>query len=190
VCGGPDRRGIRKPLVVFTPKSLLRHHKAVSTLSDLTSGAFQEVISDTTVVGSGTRRILLCSGKVYYDLLAKREESSQNHIAIIRLEQLYPFPMQRLTDILRRYSDAAEIYWVQEEPENMGAWYFVERQLQDLIKGRSRTLKYVGRPTAASPGAGAHKVHSEQQRQIVEDAFATAPVVRKAKRLVRKTKQG
>jgi 2-oxoglutarate decarboxylase len=125
--GGPDRRGIRKPLIVFTPKSLLRHPKAVSNLSDLTSGAFQEVISDTTVVGSGARRILLCSGKVYYDLLARREESGQNNIAIIRLEQLYPFPKRRLTDVLRRYSDAAEIYWVQEEPENMGAWYFVEK---------------------------------------------------------------
>jgi multifunctional 2-oxoglutarate metabolism enzyme len=184
--GGPDRRGIRKPLVVFTPKSLLRHSKAVSTINDLTSGAFQEVVSDSTAVGSSVRRILLCSGKVYYDLLAKREETRRNDVAIIRLEQLYPFPMQRLNDVLSRYSDMAEIYWVQEEPENMGAWNFVEEQLQDLVTAKKRILKYVGRSLAASPAAGAHKVHTEQQQQLVEEAFATAPVVRKAKRLVRK----
>jgi multifunctional 2-oxoglutarate metabolism enzyme len=184
--GGPDRRGIRKPLVVFTPKSLLRHPRAVSTIGDLTSGSFQEVIGDSTTVGSNVRRILLCSGKVYYDLLAKREETGRNDVAIIRLEQLYPFPLERLTDVLRRYSDMAEIYWVQEEPENMGAWFFVEEQLQDLITSKRRTLKYVGRTLAASPAAGAHKVHVEQQQHLVEEAFATAPIVRKAKRLVRK----
>jgi 2-oxoglutarate dehydrogenase complex dehydrogenase (E1) component-like enzyme len=137
-------------------------------------------------VGQGVRRILLCSGKVYYDLLARREEIGGNDVAIIRIEQLYPFPTQRLTDIFRRYSDAAEIYWVQEEPENMGAWYFVEEQLQDMFNGSRRVLKYVGRPAAASPAVGAHKVHHEQQHHIAEEAFATAPIVRKAKRLVRK----
>jgi 2-oxoglutarate dehydrogenase E1 component len=184
--GGPDRRGIRKPLVVFTPKSLLRHPKAMSTVGDLTSGAFQEVIGDAHVVGGNVRRILLCSGKVYYDLLAKRDEIGRNDVAIIRLEQLYPFPSQLLTDILRRYSDTTEIFWVQEEPENMGAWYFVEEQLQDLIERCRRSLKFVGRPAAASPATGAHKVHIEQQQHLVEEAFATAPIVRKAKRLVRK----
>jgi 2-oxoglutarate dehydrogenase E1 component len=184
--GGHDRRGIRKPLIIFTPKSLLRHPKAVSYIGDLTSGAFQEVIGDVNVVGSGVRRVLLCSGKVYYDLLARREEVGANDVAIIRLEQLYPFPTQRLSDILRRYSDAAEIYWVQEEPENMGAWYFVEEQLQDMLNGSRRTLKYIGRPAAASPAVGAHKVHNEQQHHIAEQSFATAPIVRKAKRLVRK----
>jgi 2-oxoglutarate dehydrogenase E1 component len=184
--GGQDRRGIRKPLVIFTPKSLLRHPKAVSTIGDLTSGAFQEVIGDSVAVGNNIRRILLCSGKVYYDLLAKREETGRNDVAIIRLEQLYPFPLQRLNDVLQRYSDSTEIYWVQEEPENMGAWFFVEEQLQDLITGKRRTLKYCGRALAASPAAGAHKVHVEQQQHLVEEAFATAPIVRKAKRLVRK----
>ena len=184
--GGPDRRGIRKPLVVFTPKSLLRHPKAVSNIGDLTSGSFQEVIGDSTAVGNNIHRVLMCSGKVYYDLIAKREEIGHNDVAIIRLEQLYPFPLQRLNDVLQRYSDNAEIYWVQEEPENMGAWNFVEEQLQELIVGKKRPLKYVGRLLAASPAAGAHKVHAEQQSQLVEEAFATAPVVRKAKRLVRK----
>jgi 2-oxoglutarate dehydrogenase E1 component len=184
--GGPDRRGIRKPLVVFTPKSLLRHQKAVSSIGDLTSGSFQEVIGDATTVGSNVRRILLCSGKIYYDLLAKREELRTNDVAIIRLEQLYPFPIDRLNDVLQRYSDTVEIYWVQEEPENMGAWFFVEEQLQDLITSKRRNVRYVGRALAASPAAGAHKVHVEQQQHIVEESFATAPIVRKAKRLVRK----
>ncbi|MBV8572195.1 MAG: multifunctional oxoglutarate decarboxylase/oxoglutarate dehydrogenase thiamine pyrophosphate-binding subunit/dihydrolipoyllysine-residue succinyltransferase subunit, partial [Acidobacteriaceae bacterium] len=131
--GGADRRGIRKPLIIFTPKFLLRYPKAASRLEDLTTGAFQEVIGDSTNVGSGVRRILLCSGKVYYDLINKREELGRQDVAIIRLEQLYPFPLQRLTDILRRYSDGAELFWVQEEPENMGAWYFVEEQMQSII---------------------------------------------------------
>ncbi len=131
--GGADRRGIRKPLIIFTPKFLLRYPKASSRLEELTSGAFQEVIGDSTNIGHSVRRILLCSGKVYYDLVNKREELGRQDVAIIRLEQLYPFPLQRLTDILKRYSDTAELFWVQEEPENMGAWYFVEEQMQSII---------------------------------------------------------
>jgi len=106
---------------------------------------------------------------------------------------LYPFPMSRLTDILRRYSDAAELFWVQEEPENMGAWYFVEEQMQPLIHpagnvpGPRQQLRYIGRPSAASPAAGAHKVHNDQQVALVNAAFAESPaVIRKAHRLVRK----
>ncbi len=162
-------------------------------MEELTSGAFQEVIGDSQYVGSQIRRILLCSGKVYYDLLNKREELGRGDVAIIRLEQLYPFPLQRLTDILRRYSDNAELFWVQEEPENMGPWYFVEEQMQPIINPSGngaplrRQLRYVGRPTAASPAAGAHKVHHDQQEALVSEAFASAPVVvRKARRLVRK----
>jgi multifunctional 2-oxoglutarate metabolism enzyme len=186
---GADRRGIRKPLIIFTPKSLLRHARAASRLEELTSGAFQEVIGDPHYVGSQVRRILLCSGKVYYDLVHKREELGRNDVAIIRVEQLYPFPLQLLTDILRRYPDSAELFWVQEEPENMGAWYFVEEQMQPMIcpGSQGRQLRYIGRPTAASPATGAHKVHSDQQAALVNEAFAVSPlVVRKARRLVRK----
>jgi len=186
---GADRRGIRKPLIIFTPKSLLRYPKAASHLEELTSGAFQEVIGDPQYVGSQVRRILLCSGKVYYDLVNKREELRRNDVAIIRVEQLYPFPLQLLTDILRRYPDSAELFWVQEEAENMGAWYFVEEQMQSMISpgAQGRQLRYIGRPTAASPATGAHKVHSDQQTTLVNEAFAVSPlVVRKARRLVRK----
>lgn len=191
--GGADRRGIRKPLVIFTPKFLLRYAKAASRLEELTSGAFQEVLSDAQYLGNSVRRILLCCGKIYYDLVNKREELGRTDIAIIRLEQLYPFPLERLNDVLRRYSDAAEIFWVQEEPENMGAWYFVEEQLQSLIEGtgaaatRRRQFRYIGRPAAASPAAGAHRVHHDQQVALVDEAFATTPgVIKKARRLVRK----
>ncbi|MGA8030149.1 MAG: multifunctional oxoglutarate decarboxylase/oxoglutarate dehydrogenase thiamine pyrophosphate-binding subunit/dihydrolipoyllysine-residue succinyltransferase subunit, partial [Bryobacteraceae bacterium] len=191
--GGHDRRGMRKPLIVFTPKFLLRYPKAASRLEELTTGAFQEVIGDAQFVGSQVRRVLLCSGKVYYDLVNKREELGRGDVAIVRIEQLYPFPLQRLTDILRRYSDTAELFWVQEEAENMGAWYFVEEQMQSIINpgGESgpirRQLRYIGRATAASPAPGAHKVHNDQQEALVNEAFATTPgVVRKARRLVRK----
>ncbi len=186
---GADRRGLRKPLIVFTPKSLLRYSKAASHLEELASGAFQEVIGDPQYVGSQVHRILLCSGKVYYDLIDKREKLGRSDTAIIRIEQLYPFPLQRLTEILRRYPDAAELFWVQEEPENMGAWYFVEEQMQSVINpgGTGRQLRYVGRPTAASPATGAHKEHVDQQATMVNEAFAVTPaVVRKARRLVRK----
>ncbi|HLH05253.1 MAG TPA: multifunctional oxoglutarate decarboxylase/oxoglutarate dehydrogenase thiamine pyrophosphate-binding subunit/dihydrolipoyllysine-residue succinyltransferase subunit [Bryobacteraceae bacterium] len=186
---GPDRRGRRKPLIIFTPKSLLRYSKAASRLEELTSGAFQEVIGDSQYVGNEIRRVLLCSGKVYYDLVNKREELGRRDVAIIRIEQLYPFPLQRLTDILQRYPESAELFWVQEEPENMGAWYFVEEQMQPVIEagGRGRQLRYVGRPTAASPAPGSHKVHADQQATLINEAFAIAPVVvRKARRLVRK----
>jgi 2-oxoglutarate dehydrogenase E1 component len=191
--GGADRRGIRKPLIVFTPKFLLRYAKAASRLDDLTSGSFQEVIGDSQYIGGHIRRILLCSGKVYYDLVNRREELGRNDVAILRLEQLYPFPLKKLTDILMRYSDAAELFWVQEDPENMGAWFFVEEQMQSIINPVDnggpprRQLRYVGRPTAASPAAGAHKVHHDQQVALVNEAFAASPtVVRKAHRLVRK----
>jgi 2-oxoglutarate dehydrogenase E1 component len=187
--GGADRRGIRKPLIIFTPKFLLRYPKASSQLDELTSGAFQEIIGDAQYVGNSINRILLCSGKVYYDLVNKREQLGRSDVAIIRLEQLYPFPLQRLIDILRRYPETAEVFWVQEEPENMGAWFFVEEQMQTLINpgGHGRQLRYIGRPTAASPAAGAHKVHNDQQETLVNEAFAVTPsVVRKARRLVRK----
>lgn len=191
--GGADRRGIRKPLIIFTPKFLLRYAKAASRLEELSTGVFQEVIGDPQFLGGHIDRVLLCSGKVYYDLVNAREESGRNDVAIIRLEQLYPFPLQRLTDILRRYSESADLFWVQEEPENMGAWSFVEEQMQSIINPGGnggpikRQLRYVGRSLAASPAAGAHKVHHDQQEALVAEAFSEEPgTVRKARRLVRK----
>jgi 2-oxoglutarate dehydrogenase complex dehydrogenase (E1) component-like enzyme len=180
--GGKDRRGVRKPLIVFTPKSMLRHPRAVSTLSDLTSGGFREVLGDMNTVNSDkVTRVLLCTGKIYWDLLAAREERKAGHIAIVRLEQLYPFPAGDLQDMLMRYPANAELVWVQEEPRNMGAWSFVAERLD------GRALRYAGRPESASPATGSHKRHAQEQAEFIEDAFAAnSPASRKPARAVRK----
>ncbi len=126
--GGPDRRGLRKPLVVMTPKSLLRHPKVISTVDDLASGVFQPVLDDATVRDpAAIKRILACTGKVYYELLAARDARKASDIAIVRIEQLYPFPEAEFAAVLRRYANATHVVWAQEEPRNMGAWAFVPR---------------------------------------------------------------
>jgi 2-oxoglutarate dehydrogenase E1 component len=153
--GGPDRRGLRKPLILFTPKSILRHARATSSLAELSTGGFREVLADPQAVGAGTARVLLCSGKVYYDLLAAREKQGIDHVAILRLEQLYPFPSATLRDVLAHYPATAELVWVQEEPRNMGPWLFVQDNLQPLLAASRRTLSYVGRAPSASPATGA-----------------------------------
>ena len=171
--GGPEGRGLRKPLIVFTPKRLLRFPRAVSTIQDLMAGRFQEILPDADHVDAGrAKRVLLCSGQIYYDLLAAREEKKVDNIAILRLEQIYPFPAESLRDLLARYPANAEIVWVQEEPRNMGPWRFVQEQLQPLLDSGKRTVRYVGRPESASPSAGSLKRHQEEQAEIMEAAFA------------------
>ena len=172
--GGPDRRGIRKPLVIFTPKRMLRHPKATSTIDALTSGAFREVLDDPGGLDlSRVTRILLCSGQVYYDLAAAREERKLADIAIIRLEQMYPFPSGDLRDILARYPEIAEVVWVQEEPRNMGAWRFVQEQIQPLLDPSARILRYIGRAAGASPATGSLKRHQQEVAEILESCFST-----------------
>ena len=181
--GGRDGGPVRKPLVIFTPKSLLRHARAVSHLEDLTRGAFHEVMPDTDIPsGNSVKRILFCSGKVYYDLLAGREQRKAL-VPIVRVEQLYPFPQAQLADILHRYPKDAEVMWVQEEPRNMGPWRFMQENFQGLLEPTKRTLLYAGRPESASPAAGTTKRHEAEQALLVEDAFAPTPVVRKPRRL-------
>ncbi len=178
--GGPDRRGVRKPLIIFTPKSLLRHPKVVSSIDEFTSGGFREVLDDP-----GGRppdriaRVLLCSGKIYYELLAAREEKALHNVAIIRLEQLYPFPASDLSQLLERYPPEAEMIWVQEEPRNMGPWRFVREQIQPLLDPGGRVLRYVGRMESASPATGSYKRHLEEQAQLIEEAFSPGPLGRK-----------
>lgn len=155
----------RKPLVVMSPKSLLRHPRVVSPMSALTEGTFQELLPDINVRGEGVRRVLLCSGKVYYDLLERQEEEKRNDVAIIRLEQLYPFPEKALEAELANYYPNAEVYWVQEEPANMGAWNFILRVYQ-------RPIKFIGRKASASPATGYHKIHVKEQTEILNRAFA------------------
>src|SRR5262249_32528458 len=134
--GGEDRRGVRKPLVIFTPKSLLRHPKAMSSVQDLTSGGFHEILHDPPPLDlQGVSCGLVCSGNSYYDLVAAREERKAGQIAIVRMEQLYPFGQSQFADILLRYPLTAEVVWAQEEPRNMGPWRFIREQIQPLLDG-------------------------------------------------------
>lgn len=164
------KRDFRKPLVIMTPKSLLRHKDCVSPLDELVSGSFQEAIDDPVSVPRQVRRVLLCSGKIYYDLLAKRGERKAANVAIVRVEQLYPFPEEPLREILGRYSAAKEWVWVQEESQNMGAWSFIEPRLRAL----EYAVNYVGRDASASPATGSLKAHQREQNELVEAALGEA----------------
>jgi 2-oxoglutarate dehydrogenase E1 component len=159
----------RKPLIVVTPKSLLRHPQATSMVTDLTSGRFEPVLRDNAVSGD-VQRVVLCSGKVYYDLKAERDKTSAN-VPIIRLEQFYPFPQPMLADALKAHPGASEVIWVQEEPRNMGAWPFLHERLASLL-GPDQKLRYVGRPLAAAPATGSHHRHEEQQHALVATAIS------------------
>ncbi len=174
-------RPFRKPLVVMSPKSLLRHPKCVSKVDDLISGEFKTVIDDPAFAPGGrdpnaTRRVLVCCGKVYYALVEAREDSGFEDIAIVRLEQLHPFPFDAMRDTLARYA-AREVVWVQEEPWNMGGWsYVADRITRVLPEGRS--LRYTGRPESASPATGSYRLHEEEQAEFVREAFAAKPMPR------------
>jgi 2-oxoglutarate dehydrogenase E1 component len=163
-------RDFRKPLVVFTPKSLLRHPKCVSTVADLTKGGFQEVIDDATANAKSTRRVVFCSGKVYYDLLERQEVDKESGVAVIRIEQLYPFPQNQLDAIVTKYKNATELVWLQEEPENMGAWSFLLRTWTNA------ELKVIAREASASPATGSHKQHDKEQHSLVDKAFAKSEI--------------
>jgi 2-oxoglutarate dehydrogenase E1 component len=185
--GGRDRRGTRKPLVIFTPKSLLRHPRAVSTPHDLTTGGFIEILPDIAVAGrQAVSRVVFCSGKIYYDLLLGREERKIEDIALVRVEQLYPFAADQAREVLSSYAKTADVVWAQEEPRNMGAWHFISDQLQPLLETSGRELRYVGRRESASPATGSGKRHQQEQSAIVEDALTLGAV--SAPRLVRRKK--
>ena len=155
-----------KPLVLFTPKSLLRLAAAVSSFSELTNGSFREVIGDS-LDPSRVRKAVFCTGKVYYDLLAAREAKKIEDVALVRIEELYPFPEKSILNVLARYNPGVELIWCQEEPRNMGAWRFVFGD----FKGLDRVIHYAGRVKNASPAAGSHKRHAEEQKRLVEDAL-------------------
>jgi 2-oxoglutarate dehydrogenase E1 component len=167
-------RNYRKPLIVMTPKSLLRYKLAVSSLSDFdTNKHFQDVIPDSLYSPRDVKRVILCSGKVYYDLMAKREESGIQDIAIVRLEQFYPFPHKTLVNILEPYK-MADVVWCQEEPMNMGGWTFLDRRLEGaLIEAKSQAKRplYVGRPEAASPATGLLSRHNFEQNLLISQAL-------------------
>lgn len=154
----------RKPCVVFSPKSLLRHPAVVSPIKDFTSGSFQEILDDSTVAAKDVKRVILCSGKIYYDLLEVQAKRKAKDTALVRLEQLYPFPEKQLTVILKKYKDA-EVIWAQEEPANMGALSFIQRMMP------GQPIQFVSRKASASPATGYSKVHKQEQEKIVNQAF-------------------
>ena len=160
----------RKPLVVMTPKSLLRHKLSVSALEDLTEGAFRRVLDETDGIDpAGVRRIILCSGKVYFDLLERRRRDERADVAIVRLEQIYPFPEAELREVLARYPQAGELVWCQEEPRNQGAWHPARHRLLGVAP--RGVVAYAGRPSSASPAVGYPLLHVEQLNRLVDDAF-------------------
>ncbi len=189
--GGSDRRGTRKPLVIFTPKSLLRHPKAISSLHEFTAGGFSELLGDVPSLDtSRVSRVIFCSGKIYYDLLAAREQRQAEHVSLVRVEQLYPFAAAQARDILARYPATAEVVWAQEEPRNMGAWRFMAEQFEPLLETSRREIRYVGRPESASPASGSGKRHQQEQAEIVNDALTPGAISQtKRVRLVAKRKR-
>ncbi|KTD02364.1 2-oxoglutarate dehydrogenase E1 [Legionella geestiana] len=164
-------RPYRKPLIVMTPKSLLRHRLAVSSLSDLTEGSFQNVIPEVDALDArAVTRVVLCCGKVYYDLLEKRRADELQNVAIVRIEQLYPFPMKALIEELKKYPNARDIIWCQEEPQNQGVWFSSQHNIVACLQ-KEQTLRYAGREFAASPAVGSPLLHAEQQKALVKQAL-------------------
>ncbi len=167
-------RPLRKPLIAFTPKSLLRHKLAVSTLEDLANGTFEPVIGEIDELDPArVSRVVLCSGKVYYDLLERRRDDKNEDVAIVRLEQLYPFPEQELEQAIARYKNLKDVVWCQEEPMNQGAWYASQHHMRRAILNHSEDLylSYAGREASAAPAAGYMPLHIQQQTRLVEDAL-------------------
>jgi 2-oxoglutarate dehydrogenase E1 component len=158
-------RPFRKPLMVFSPKSLLRNPACVSPLADFTKGFFQEIIDDTNVKANEVKRVLFCSGKIYYDLFAKQQKENRRDVAIIRLEQIFPLPIAQIQQIIAKYDQATEIFWVQEEPMNMGVWPYL------VAKMRREPIEVIARKESSSTATGYNKQHLRQQEYIVNTAF-------------------
>jgi 2-oxoglutarate dehydrogenase E1 component len=167
-------RNLRKPLVLFTPKSLLRNKDATSSLNDFTKSGFHTVIgelnADVVAAAAKVKRVIACSGKVYYDLVKKREEKGLNDVAILRVEQLYPFPHKVLSAELKKFPNATEVVWCQDEPQNQGAWFFVQHNIHENMLDGQR-LGYAGRAASASPAVGYAHLHQDQQKALIDAAF-------------------
>ncbi|HEY6216130.1 MAG TPA: hypothetical protein VIW74_05670, partial [Pyrinomonadaceae bacterium] len=165
------RPGMERPLVVMTPKSLLRLPAAASSIDDLSNGGFQPLIDDAEISDrDAVKRIVMCSGKVYYDLIDARRKTDDRRVAIVRLEQFYPFPLKSIRDMLSSYPNANELVWAQEEPQNMGGWTFVQERLENLLPNCERP-RYVGRSASASPATGSYSIHQKEQAALVAEAL-------------------
>jgi 2-oxoglutarate dehydrogenase E1 component len=180
-------QGFRKPLIVMSPKSLLRHELSVSALEDLTRGAFARVIGEVDdLPPPQVERVVFCSGKVYFDLLRARRKEGLRDVALVRIEQLYPFPNDEYQAILGRYANAREVVWCQEEPQNQGAWYQIRHRLQELVMGR-RPVLYAGRAPAAAPATGIPKIHELEQQALVTAALHSTITEESARETTRLT---
>jgi 2-oxoglutarate dehydrogenase E1 component len=167
-------RHLRKPLVVLTPKSLLRHKLSVSTMTELARGRFQQLIEEVEPLSDdAVTRVVFCSGKVYFDLAEQRRSEGVTNVAIVRIEELYPFPIEEYARVIGRYRNAKEIVWCQEEPQNQGAWYQIRHRLQEPL-GKAHELFYAGRPGAAAPASGIHALHVRQQQALVTAALTSS----------------
>jgi 2-oxoglutarate dehydrogenase E1 component len=165
-------RQFRKPLVIMTPKSLLRAKDATSPLTEFTKGEFRTVIGDheAAAVGEKVKRVVVCSGKVAYDLVRKREEKKASDVAIVRVEQLYPFPHKAFAAEMKKYPNVSDVVWCQDEPQNQGAWFFVQHQIHENM-AEGQKLGYAGRAASASPAVGYSHLHVEQQKALLDQAF-------------------
>jgi 2-oxoglutarate dehydrogenase E1 component len=167
-------RGMERPLVVMTPKSLLRLPAATSTIDELANGGFKPVIDDAEITdAAAVKKIVLCSGKVYYDLIDARKKAPESRVAIVRVEQFYPFPLTMIREVMGRYENARELVWAQEEPQNMGGWTFMQERLENLLPSCERP-RYVGRSASASPATGSYSIHQKEQAQLVADALSVS----------------
>lgn len=167
-------RSLRKPLIVFTPKSLLRHPASTSSLSQLSEGYFHTMIDDVEdIEKEGVDRIVFCSGKLYFELAEARRKEKLDNVALVRIEELYPFPIEQYAATIERYRNATEIVWCQEEPQNQGAWYQIRHRLQEPLKTHHQ-LFYAGRPGAAAPAPGIHRLHMHQQQALVATALTAS----------------
>jgi 2-oxoglutarate dehydrogenase E1 component len=181
------RQSFRKPLIVMTPKSLLRHELSVSSLEDLSGGGFARVIGEVDdVPAQQVQRIVFCSGKVYFDLLQARRKEALRDVALVRIEQLYPFPSEEYQAMLNRYPNAREVLWCQEEPQNQGAWYQIRHRLQELVMGR-RPVLYAGRGPSAAPATGIAKIHEIEQQTLVAAALHATTTEESARETTRLT---
>ncbi len=161
----------RKPLVVLTPKSLLRHRASVSSLEDLTQGHFRPLLYESeTLEGAAVKEVILCSGKVYFDLVERRAARARRDVAILRVEQLYPFPEEELKQALQRYPAVTRLAWCQEEPQNKGAWYQIQHHLRHILPAGA-ALDYAGRPLSASPAVGSYPLHIAQLHALLDQAL-------------------
>lgn len=162
-------RPLKKPLVVFTPKGLLRHPACISTLQDLSQGYFHEILDDPASPKKA-RKVALCSGRIYYDILAEREKLAFDDLAIIRIEQLYPLDIETLNGVIKSYPSMKECIWVQEEPSNMGAWNFIRPILREVLP-QNMEPHYIGRTRSASPAVGSHAAHKREHASIMGALF-------------------